>query len=79
MDPNARRPPVPDSWLRPPSGGGRPLRRWVRAVGLGLLVLLTVWGFGRSGFPAHAGWFLAVGLVAGAVTTAVTGRRARPR
>lgn len=78
MDPHDRRPPVPDSWLRPSPGSDRPAHRWVRAVGLGLLVLFTVWGFGRSGFPVHAGWFLLVGLVAGTVTAIVTGRRARP-
>lgn len=40
-----------------------------------LLVLSTVWGFGRAVFPDAAGWFLAFGLLTGLVTTLVGWRR----
>lgn len=55
--------------------------RWrlqVAALVLGWLVLMTLWGFGRSTFPdAEAAW-LAAGLAAGAVSwlgAAVAGAR----
>lgn len=73
-----RRLPVPDAWLRP-SGRTRPWRDVAAAVVLGWLVLMTVWGFGRSGFPAAEGWFLAGGAAAAAVVIGVGLRRARHR
>ncbi|MBW3621661.1 MAG: hypothetical protein KY461_15565 [Actinobacteria bacterium] len=79
MDPDARRRlPVPASWLQPT---GRP-PRWRRVAGsvlLGCLVVMTVWGFGRSGFPEHQRWFLALGIVAGAVAAVLSARRATRR
>lgn len=78
MDPNARRPPVPESWLRPRRDRS-PWRDVAGAVLLGGLVVMTVWGFGRSGFPEHQGWFLAAGLAAASVVVAVGVRRARAR
>lgn len=68
-----------DEWLERasrPGGTGdarprSPVRRAVAAAVLGWLVLMTIWGIGRSGFPERAGWFLAAGLVAGAVTSLV--------
>lgn len=52
-------------------------RRWdlVVPVVTALLVLSTVWGFGRAVFPDTAGTFLALGLLAAAVTTLVGWRR----
>ena len=41
-----------------------------------LLVLSTVWGFGRAVFPESAGWWLVLGL-AGAVATTLVGWRRR--
>ena len=40
-----------------------------------LLVLSTVWGFGRAAVPDHAGTFLVAGLLAALVTTLVGWRR----
>lgn len=40
----------------------------------GLLVLSTLWGFGRAVFPADAGWWLVAGLL-GLAATVVVGRR----
>lgn len=77
MDPNARRRSLPDAWLRPP-----PASLWrgvVGAIVLGWLVLMTVWGVGRSGVPEHAPWFLVAGAVAGVTVTALGIRRARRR
>lgn len=76
MDPDARRPPGPAT--RDAPGRGR-WRAALRGVVLGWLVLMTVWGFGRSGFPEHERWFLAVGVLAGVVTAVLNGRRATPR
>lgn len=70
-----------DEWLRRAAGSERWVapwgRRWRRAAALlvGWLVVMTVWGVGRSGFPDHVGWFLAVGLAAGAITSIVLWRR----
>ena len=41
----------------------------------GLLVLSTVWGFGRAALPDVAGWFLLAGLLGAATTTVVGWRR----
>lgn len=46
---------------------------------VGWLVLMTVWGFGRSACPACEGDFLLAGLVAGAAVAVVGVRRARRR
>jgi hypothetical protein len=46
-------------------GGRRALPRPVVAAGLGWLVLMTIWGFGRS----------AVGLVVGTLAAVLTARR----
>lgn len=40
-----------------------------------LLVLSTVWGFGRAALPDVAGWFLLLGLLGAAATTVVGWRR----
>ncbi|MFP5308267.1 MAG: hypothetical protein ACLGIR_01670 [Actinomycetes bacterium] len=53
----------------------RRLPRLVVALGLGWLVLMTVWGFGRSAAPHRAGAFLLVGLAGGVVAAAATLRR----
>jgi hypothetical protein len=54
-------------------------RLQVAALVLGWLVLMTVWGFGRSTFPAdETSWQLA-GLVAGAVVWALAAVLARRR
>lgn len=55
-------------------------RRWDILVPAltALLVLSTVWGFGRAAVPEAAGWFLLLGLIGGAVTC-VTGWRRRAR
>ena len=52
-------------------------RRWDVLVPLltGLLVLSTVWGFGRAALPDIAGWFLLLGLCGAALTTVVGWRR----
>jgi hypothetical protein len=42
-------------------------RLQVAALVLGWLVLMTLWGFGRSTFPEHEEAWLAAGLAAGAV------------
>lgn len=47
-------------------------------VVLGLLVLSTVWGFGRAALPDTAHWFLLAGVATGSVAT-VVGWRARAR
>lgn len=54
-------------------------RLYAVAVGVGWLVLMLVWGFGRSGAPAAAHWFALAGSVAGVFTTAVLARDARDR
>lgn len=73
-----------DEWLRrttsersratPRTG---PWRRRGLALLVGWLVLMTVWGIGRSGFPEQVEWFLGVGVVGGGVTTAVLWRGPR--
>ena len=52
-------------------------QRWdlVVPVVTALLVLSTVWGFGRAVLPDHAGTFLVAGLLAALVTTLVGWRR----
>lgn len=52
--------------------------RWslLAAAVVGWLVLMTVWGIGRSGFPDREAWFLTAGLVAGIVTAGVLARGA---
>jgi hypothetical protein len=62
-----------DDWLERAAGrqaGGRPgsaVREVAVALGLGWLVLMTLWGVGRSGFPDHEGRFLVAGLIGAAV------------
>lgn len=46
---------------------------------LGWLVLMTVWGFGRSTFPAAEQAWLLAGLASGAVTWAVVSLRVTRR
>lgn len=53
---------------------GRGLRR-AGAVVLGWLVLMTIWGFGRSWHDGLAPVELAVGLVCGGVVTLLAWRR----
>ena len=50
-------------------------RRRVRAVGLGLLVLFTIWGFGRAWHGGFAPVEFVVGVVAGGISAAVAWRR----
>lgn len=52
-------------------------RRWdvLVPVVTGLLVLSTVWGFGRAALPEVAGWSLLLGLAGGLLTTVVGWRR----
>ncbi len=52
-------------------------RRWDLAAPVltALLVLSTVWGFGRAAFPDVAGAYLVLGLLAGVATTLVGWRR----
>ena len=52
-------------------------RRWdvVVPVLTAILVLSTIWGFGRAAFPEIAGTYLALGLLAATVTTLVGWRR----
>lgn len=45
----------------------------------GLLVLSTLWGFGRAVFPADAATWLAIGLLAGPVAVAAGLRRVAGR
>lgn len=45
------------------------------ALGLAVLVLMTVWGFGRSASPENAPAFLLAGGLAGLVTLQLAGRR----
>ncbi len=57
-------------------------RRPVDIIGpvlTGLLVLSTIWGFGRAAVPEHAGWFLLGALMAMALTCAAGWRRAAAR
>jgi hypothetical protein len=54
-------------------------RLQVAAVVLGWLVLMTLWGFGRSTYPDHERWWLAGGLAAGCVAWAAAARAARGR
>lgn len=49
------------------------------AAGVGWLVFMTIWGFGRAGYPAVADRFLIVGLAAGAVVAVVGVVRSRRR
>lgn len=51
----------------------------VAAVVLGWLVLMTVWGFGRSWHGGLAPVELTIGLVAGTITTVLAWRRAGRR
>lgn len=55
-------------------------RRWDILVPTltALLVLSTVWGFGRAVVPEVAGWYLLLGLVGGAATC-IAGWRRRAR
>lgn len=52
-------------------------RRWDIAVPVltALLVLSTVWGFGRAAVPDAAGWFLLLALLGGAATCIIGWRR----
>ncbi len=52
-------------------------REWDIAVPMltALLVLSTVWGFGRAAFPAVANWFLLLALLGAAITAVVGWRR----
>jgi hypothetical protein len=54
-------------------------RLQLAALVLGWLVLMTVWGFGRSTFPADEDRWLIGGLAAGAVAWAVAAIGARRR
>lgn len=54
-------------------------RLHVTAVFVGWLVLMTIWGFGRSSMPTSAATFLVVGLVAGSATALSLLRGARHR
>ncbi len=51
----------------------------VAPVLTGLLVLSTVWGFGRAAFPQHADSYLLWGLLGLAVTTVLGWRRRAAR
>lgn len=50
-------------------------RRRMRAIGLGLLVLFTIWGFGRAWHGGFAPVEFVVGVVAGGVSGAMAWRR----
>lgn len=50
-------------------------RRHARAVGLGLLVLFTIWGFGRAWHGGFAPVEFVIGVLAGAVSGALAWRR----
>jgi hypothetical protein len=54
-------------------------RLQVAALVLGWLVLMTVWGFGRSTFPADEGRWQLAGLVLGAVVWVAAAVLARRR
>ncbi|MFT4744266.1 MAG: hypothetical protein ACI9OB_000497 [Nonlabens sp.] len=58
--------------------GRRPLDV-IAPIVTGLLVLSTIWGFGRAAVPGSATWFLLGGLLAMAVTCTVGWRRAAVR
>lgn len=58
--------------------GRRPADLVVPVV-TGLLVLSTLWGFGRATQPEAAGWWLAAGIVGLVVVTLVGWRRAAVR
>ena len=49
------------------------------AAGLGWLVLMTVWGFGRSTYPQDASVWFAAGVVLGLLTWSVAAGGARRR
>lgn len=70
-------------YLRDRIGTGRSSssigRRRLRAAGLGLLVLFTIWGFGRAWHGGFAPVEFVVGLVAGTVAAVVTLRGRPPR
>lgn len=78
---------APDAELVRGLARARVATRWrlqAAALALGWLVLMTLWGFGRSTFPDAEGAWLAAGLVAGglvwlgaAVATSRGVRRAR--
>jgi hypothetical protein len=51
---------------------------WLPPVLTGLLVFSTVWGFGRSAFPASADAFLVAAIVAALAVTVVLGAGRRP-
>ena len=56
--------------------------RWrlhLTAAGLGWLVLMTIWGFGRASAGGNAPGWLVAGLAAGLLATAVAERRVRTR
>jgi hypothetical protein len=46
-------------------------RLYAASLGLGWLVLMAVWGFGRSTFPTDATAWLQAGLALGAIVAAV--------
>jgi hypothetical protein len=54
-------------------------RLQVAAVVFGWLMLMTLWGFGRSTYPAHEGAWLVAGLAAGGVVWLLAARAARLR
>jgi hypothetical protein len=54
-------------------------RLQVAAVVFGWLMLMTLWGFGRSTYPEQVGWWLAAGLGAGGVVWLVAARAALAR
>jgi hypothetical protein len=54
-------------------------RLQVAAVVLGWLVLMTVWGFGRSTFPADEDRWLVAGSIVGALAWALAATGARRR
>jgi hypothetical protein len=54
-------------------------RLQVAAAVLGWLMLMTLWGFGRSTYPDHERWWLVGGLAAGCLVWAAAARAARRR
>ena len=54
-------------------------REGLRAVGLGLLVLFTIWGFGRAWHGGFAPVEFVVGVVAGGISGALAWRRPAQR
>jgi hypothetical protein len=54
-------------------------RLQVAALVLGWLVLMTIWGFGRSTFPEHGARWQAAGLLVGGLVWALAALLARRR